>query len=281
MALPDQNIIVQAIELIESRIGIAVGKQYHREFPHLFRRLAQDNPLGYLQQLREQNIKSPAWQRVINTLTIGETYFLREENHFELFKKHILPKLVLQRRQQQNHRLRIWSAGCATGEEPYSIAMTLHQFLPDIIKWDIDIYGTDINKFNLQTGQHGIYRQWAFRHTREQLQQNFFDIVDGGYQIKPFIKKMVTFHQHNLLTENTLGKFDVIFCKNVLLYFDVPYVEQVETNLFHALHPQGWLFLGQAEGLRFNPERWQTHIFPGKPIYQRFSQNMPIIEARA
>ncbi len=272
MTLSDYDVIVQAIELIENRIGIAVGKQYQSEFMGLFTRLAQQKPRAFLQQLRELPDASPQWQRLINTLTIGETYFLREENHFELLKKHILPKLILERRQQSNHRLRIWSAGCASGEEAYSIAITLHQFLPDMNNWDIEIYGSDINDYALKTARHAVYRDWAFRHTDTLFQQNYFNKVEGGFQLKPIIKDRVSFRQHNLLTPN-INRHDIIFCKNVLLYFDEEYIQQAETNLFNALHPKGWLFLGQAEALRSHRDRWQTHIFPGSPIYQRPTGN--------
>jgi len=265
----NDDVILQAIELIESRIGIAVGKQFQGEFADLFKRLSYNEPVAYFQKLQSQNEKTPEWQRLINTLTIGETYFLREENHFKLLKKHILPKLILRRRQQHNHTLRIWSAGCASGEEAYSIAIILHQFLPDIAKWTIDIQGTDINEYVLQSARHGVYREWAFRHSDTLFQHNYFEKVDGGFEIKPFIKNMVSFRQQNLLQENNLTKYDIIFCKNVLLYFDAPHIHKAETNLYQSLHPQGWLFLGQAEALHFDRERWQTHIFPGSPIYQR------------
>lgn len=268
MALSNHDVIVQAITLIENRIGIAVDKQFHHEFRDLFERLAQGHSGSYLQKLKLQEISTPEWQRLINTFTIGETYFLREENHFNLLKKYILPKLILQRRQQSHHRLRIWSAGCASGEEPYSIAIMLHQFLPDLANWDIEILGTDINDYALNTARHGVYRQWAFRDTDALFQQNYFNKVDGGFKIKPIIHSMVTFRRHNLLHANQLGKFDIIFCKNVMLYFDEPYVQEVEHHLFHALNPHGWLFLGQAEALRFQREHWQTHVFPGAPIYQ-------------
>lgn len=269
MVRPNHDVIVQAIDLIENRIGVAVGKQFQHEFLDLFNRLSQNQPQSYLNQLRDQPESSPEWQRLINTLTIGETYFLREENHFDVLKKHILPKLILRRRQMGQHRLRMWSAGCASGEEPYSLAIILHQFLPDIDTWDIDIHGTDINNYALQTARHGVYRDWAFRHTDTLFQQNYFDKVEGGYQLKPFIKDRVTFRQHNLLNGYHAGYFDLIFCKNVLLYFDEPHIKQVEDHLYHALAPEGWLFMGQAEALRTRRNRWQTHIFPGSPIYQR------------
>ena len=268
MALSNHDVIVQAIALIENRIGIAVDKQFQQEFKDLFERLAQGNSVSYLQKLQEQDIATAEWQRLINTFTIGETYFLREENHFNLLKKYILPKLILQRRQQGNHRLRVWSAGCASGEEPYSIAIILHQFLPDIANWDIEILGTDINDYALNTARHGVYRQWAFRDTDALFQQNYFNRVDGGFKIKPIIQSMVQFRRLNLLNADQLGKFDIIFCKNVMLYFEEPYMQQVEHHLYHALKSGGWLFLGQAEALRFQREHWQTHVFPGAPIYQ-------------
>jgi chemotaxis protein methyltransferase CheR len=269
IVLVNHNIIVQAIELIESRIGIAVGKQFHDEFADLFKRLSRNEPLSYLHKLQTQDEKSSGWQRLINTMTVGETYFLREENHFNLLKKHILPKLILRRRQQHNHTLRIWSAGCASGEEPYSVAIILHEFIPDIAKWTIEIQGTDINEYVLQSARHGIYREWAFRHSDTLFQQNYFDKVDGGFQIKPFIKDKVAFRQQNLLHEDNLHKYDIVFCKNVLLYFDAISTKKAEGNLFQSLNPQGWLFLGQAEAINFDRDRWQTHIFPGSPIYQR------------
>lgn len=269
MARPEHDVIVQAIELIESRIGIAVGKQYQNEFLDLFVRLAQNQPKTFLNQLRDTPESSPEWQRLINTLTIGETYFLREENHFDVLRKHILPKLILRRRKAGQHSLRMWSAGCASGEEPYSIAILVHQFLPDIDSWTIEIHGTDINGFALNTAKHGVYREWAFRHTDTLFRQNYFNKVDGGYQLKSFIKDRVTFRQHNLIQGYQSNYFDLIFCKNVLLYFEESHIETAENNLYHALKPEGWLFLGQAEALRSNRDRWQTHIFPGSPIYQR------------
>jgi len=269
IATTHHSVILQAIELIESRIGIAVGKQFQAEFTDLFGRLAQGSPTHYLHQLRESDEQSIEWQRLINTLTIGETYFLREQNHFDLLKRQILPKLVLQRRQTGNHTLRIWSAGCASGEEPYSIAIMLHQFLPDLPKWQIDIYGTDINEFALQTARNGVYRQWAFRHTDPLFKQQYFDETDAGVQIKPFIRNMVTFRRHNLLNDIRLGNFDIVFCRNVLLYFEEQNAIQAESRLFEGLNDGGWLFLGQAEALRYQRERWQMHIFPATPIYQR------------
>jgi chemotaxis protein methyltransferase CheR len=266
--MSNHDVIVQAIELIENRIGIAVGKQYHDEFTGLFTRLAQHKPQQYIQQLRTLTDSSTQWQRLINTLTIGETYFLREEAHFTLLKKHILPKLILERRQAGQHHLRIWSAGCASGEEAYSLAITLHQFLPDIGNWHIEIHGTDINEYAIKTARHAIYRDWAFRKQDVMLQQNYFNKVSGGLKLKPIIRNMVTFRQHNLLHQPP-GQYDIIFCKNVLLYFEETYVKQAETHLYNALKPKGWLFLGQAEALRSQRDHWQTHIFPGTPIYQR------------
>lgn len=279
MLSSQHGIILQAIELIESRIGVAVGKQFHNEFADLFIRLAQgDSPASYLDHLRQHDLSSPQWQRLINTITIGETYFLREQTHFDLLKKHILPKLVLRRRQEGQHTLRIWSAGCSSGEEPYSIAMTLHQFLPDIAKWDIQIFGTDINEYSLQTAINGIYRQWSFRHVDKLVQQNYFDKTEGGLQVKSYIRNMVTFRRHNLLNDLNISKFDIIFCKNVLLYFDDIYIEHAENRIYESLQPDGWLFLGQAEAIRHQRNLWKTHIFPGSPIYQRLAHHSSTVE---
>jgi chemotaxis protein methyltransferase CheR len=165
--------------------------------------------------------------------------------------------------------LNFWSAGCATGEEPYSIAITLNEYLPDFQRWVVQVVGTDINLHALQAAQKGLYRQWAFRHTSTDFQLRYFDRVNNGLQLKPHIREMVSFRQNNLLTAPPQTGFDVIFCCNVLLYFKDSAAQRVETNLYDALTPGGWLVLGQAETLRFGRERWTTHVFPEVVAYQK------------
>lgn len=266
---PDNAFVRQAGALIEQRTGLAVSAQFPANLETIFNDIAQGNLARLVHVLHETPETAPAWQKLLQTLAIGETYFFRYQPYFQLLKNYILPALISQRRRSTLPCLNIWSAGCATGEEPYSIAITLQENIPDIQRWAIQLIGTDINLHALQAAQNGVYRRWAFRHTGVDFQARYFDPAEGGLQLKSSVRKMVSFRHHNLLAPPPLASLDVIFCCNVLIYFKPNAVEQVENMLYDALAPGGWLVLGQAEMLRFGRERWTTHIFPDAVAYQK------------
>lgn len=230
----------------------------------------QDDPEQAYRQLSTGQETDPLWQRVIQTLTIGETYFLRDRAHFRLLRAHILPQLIERRRSSRT--LNIWSAGCATGEEPYSLAITLKEILPDIDNWTVQILGTDINAQALQTAQRGIYRQWAFRHTNTDFQERYFERAADGMRIKADIQRLVTYRQTNLFNKPASAPFDLILCRNVLLYFSSEHTRHAEQMLFNALAPGGWLLMGNAEAVRYHRDQWITHVFPETPAYQKPDQ---------
>lgn len=266
---PDNAYVHQASTLIEQRTGLAVSAQFPTNLETIFNDIAQGNLARLVQVLHESPETAPIWQKLLQTLAIGETYFFRYQPYFQLLKNYILPALISQRYRLPVPRLNIWSAGCATGEEPYSIAITLQENIPDLQRWAVQLVGTDINLRALQAAQDGIYRRWAFRHTSTDFQSRYFDPAVGGIQLKSSIRKMVSFRHHNLLTAPPLTSLDVIFCCNVLIYFRQAAVEYIETMLYDALVPGGWLVLGQAEMLRFGRDRWTTHIFPDAVAYQK------------
>lgn len=267
---PENAYVHQASTLIEQRTGLAVSAQFPNNLETIFNDIAQGNLARLVHVLHETPETAPAWQRLLQTLAIGETYFFRYQPYFQLLRNYILPALISQRRRSIMPTLNIWSAGCATGEEPYSIAITLQENIPDVQRWAVQLVGTDINLHALQAAQNGIYRRWSFRHTSPDFQARYFEAASGGLQqLKPAIRKMVSFRHHNLLAAPPLASLDVIFCCNVLIYFKPDAVEQVETMLYEALAPGGWLVLGQAEMLRFGRERWTTHIFPDAVAYQK------------
>ncbi|MFN8376850.1 MAG: CheR family methyltransferase [Anaerolineae bacterium] len=266
---PYHPLVVQIGKLVEERTGLAVNAQFRGELEPLVRNLANGSLDTYLRQLRENSETSPIWQRLVYTLTIGETYFFRDQSHFRLLREHVLPTLALRRRSMSNPHVSLWSAGCATGEEPYSLAIALYEALPDLARWSIQLYGTDLNINALQAAQRGLYRKWSFRHTEDMLRSRHFIPHDGSWQIKPYIKAMVNFRHANLFAGPPQTPLDIIFCRNVLIYLNDAHIQQVEDIFFNALAPGGWLFLGQAEAIHFRRERWQTHIFPGTVAYQR------------
>jgi chemotaxis protein methyltransferase CheR len=193
---------------------------------------------------------SQEWDVLVEILTINETYFYREENQLNECSKAILPQL---KEKNQGRPLRIWSAACSTGEEPYTLAMLIHEsgdFLPGAVK----IIATDINKKVLEKAEKGWYHQgsFAFRRIPENLLKKYFLHENNGYQVQPSIQKMVQFESLNLLDEskmNGIGEVDVVFCRNVLIYFDQETTKRILRSLYRLLTPGGYLFLGHAESI--------------------------------
>ncbi|MCU0511353.1 MAG: hypothetical protein MUE40_02170 [Anaerolineae bacterium] len=266
---PRHPALAKAVQLIEQRIGLNIAAHFQAECVPLLERLAGGNLAHLVRRLESQPESSAEWQALISTLTIGETYFLRDKDHFTLLRQTILPALTLEKRRQQRKELVIWCAGCASGEEPYSVAITLQEFLTDLPAWSITILGTDINGRAIEAARKGVYRQWSFRHTGIGFEKRYFTAVSGGAMIKPEIQKLVSWQRANILAAAPLPACDIIFCRNVLLYLKKDSIQQVEETLFRTLVPGGWLLLGQAEAIRFQRERWHLHIFPGTPIYQK------------
>lgn len=222
-----------------------------------------------LRTLRQSPESSPFWQRIIRELAIGETFFLREHRHYKVLREHVLPELIRRKQQTDDRMLRIWCAGCSTGEEAYSVAITLLQTIPAAHEWQLRILATDINAEAIQRAQQGIYREWSFRQVPPGFRERYFRMEDDGARINSEIREMVTFQRHNLLSGAAQMLSDLIICRNVLMYFGKEQKTQAEDLLYAGLLPGGWLFLGQAEAILGQRERWITHIFPGAPIYQK------------
>ena len=185
-------------------------------------------------------------------LTVGETYFFREKASLEVFQKKIIP-IILQERRGKEQYLRIWSAGCCSGEEPYTLAILLSEMIPDLENWNITILATDINHQFLKKAQTGIFSQWSFRETPQNIKQRYFTPNGNDWEIIPEIKNMVTFSLLNLAEDqypsaqtNTFG-IDVIFCRNVLMYFSPDHIKMAVQRFFHSLIDKGWLITSAVE----------------------------------
>ncbi|MCM2358336.1 MAG: chemotaxis protein CheR [Geobacteraceae bacterium] len=186
-------------------------------------------------------------------LTIGETYFFREPQSFELLAADILPTLIASRR-GRDQRLRIWSAGCSTGEEPYSLAILLKRMLPDLPKWHVTILATDINADSLARAARGEYGDWSFRGAPPWLKSGYFtQNRQGRFEIAAAIRKMVTFAPLNLAQDpypsllNNTNAMDLIFCRNVLMYFAPHQAEQAVAGFHQSLVAGGWLVVSPCE----------------------------------
>ena len=208
-------------------------------------------------------------------LTVGETYFFRDKRTFELLEEQILPELIRSRRATAQ-RLRIWSAGCATGEEPYSIAILLHKLIPDLERWNIALLATDINPRFLQKASAGEYGEWSFRETQNWLKERYFKKTEGGrFRIAPFIQKLVSFSHLNLAEDvypalsNDTNAMDLIFCRNVLMYF-VPERQKKVVDGFHrTLVEGGWLIVSPSEASHVLFSTFMTVNFPSAILYRK------------
>jgi chemotaxis protein methyltransferase CheR len=213
-------------------------------------------------------------QRLVNRLTVGETYFFRIQAHFDALQSVILPGLYEKRAAEK--RLRIWSAGCASGEEPYSVAMLILETLPDAADWEIEFLGTDVNTDFLAAARRGRYREWSFRKVDEYWRQKYFKRVEGEWHIAPEVRAMVNFVQANLVDERdgaTAGGpalYDLILCRNVFIYFDEDAIERASSLFRRNLASGGWFVSGHAEPFVYGDD-FEAVNFPGAFVYRKLT----------
>lgn len=208
-------------------------------------------------------------------LTVGETYFFREPRSLEVFEEQILPEL-LRSRQDDGRHLRIWSAACCTGEEPYSIAMILDRVIPDPKTCPVTILATDINPQFLRKAAEGVYGEWSFRGTPGWVRERYFRTKGGArFELLPQIRNRVTFSCLNLARDiypsllNNTNAMDVIFCRNVLMYFSAERAREVIRNLYRSLVDGGWLIVSPAETSGALFSLFSAVQFPGVLVYRK------------
>jgi len=210
-------------------------------------------------RLGEEGLAGPAWTAMIRSLVIGETYFFRNKPHFDLLREQLLPALIEERFREKHPWLRIWSAGCATGEEAYSLAILVRELIPDPQRWAIFILGTDLNSESLRQARVGRYRRWSFRDTDPDLMSRYSTPHGDHLVVTEEIRKMVTFSILNLVDEDSYGPgasaMDLVLCRNVTMYFGQETTRIVAKRLLSVVTPGGWLLVGPSE-----PD---AHVFEG------------------
>lgn len=212
--------------------------------------LRMNNCQQYLALLMDRSAGAGEMECLIGDLTIGETYFFRQVEHFDLLKSTVIPTLLKQN--AAIRCLRVWSAGCATGEEPYSIAILLQQeFGGELLGWDVTILATDINREFLERAKEGRYGEWSFRATPRHIWAECFIRQGKTWLLKSEYKKRVVFRKLNLAEENQIlqdsGGFDLVFCRNVMIYFSRNLIARTVGRFRDMLRPGGWLIVGHAE----------------------------------
>ena len=208
-------------------------------------------------------------------LAIGETYFFRDKRVFEILETTIVPEL-LRSKSCREQKLRIWSAGCASGEEPYSLAILLAGLLPVEEDWKISILATDISPLSLEKAAQGVYGEWSFRETAKWIKERWFEHRGHSYAIAPRIRQMVNFSFLNLADDsypgivNQTNAMDIIFCRNVLMYFSRGKSIAIIENLTRCLVEGGWLVIGPIDAIGTKLSHLLSPVsFPGATLYKR------------
>lgn len=243
--------------LLRDLINEYAGLHFDDEAAYLFDRRLGERVLAldlesfdeYYKFLRFNVRGQGELDEAVEVLTTNETYFLRQEYQFRAFRDELLPRLA--DRNQRQRRLAVWSAGCSTGEEVYSIASIVHAS-GWFDGWDVRIIGSDISKKSVAAARRGVYRDVSFRSAPPQFRQAYFSESADGAHVVDWIKKYCHFGQLNLLDGlrmSIIGRVDVIFCRNVLIYFDARSRRRVIDTLYERLVPGGHLLLGHSESL--------------------------------
>lgn len=214
-------------------------------------------------------------EALVPHLTVGETFFFRDKSVFQLLKDHILSGRIRAHYGGQKS-IRFWSAGCCTGEEAYSIAIVMDQMMPLLKDWKIKILGTDINTRFLKKAENGVYTRWSFRETPDKIVKEYFKKIDDRhFEIHPRIKRMVSFSKLNLaeqvypLSLNNTEGMDVIFCRNVLMYFAPEVREQVLRFFSQSLSEGGWLIVSPSETTFVQKPGLNAVRLPGATLHRK------------
>ncbi|SKB11507.1 Chemotaxis protein methyltransferase [Planktothrix sp. PCC 11201] len=276
----EPELIKLFINLITSQTGLFIRLQDYgilaEKIKIRVKFLKLPNPQVYLKLLSNDSPQSrEEWKQLIPLITTIESYFFRDQGQVNLLRTVVLPELIKLR--QDTKSLTLWSAGCSTGEEPYTLSILLQQLIPDWGSWNLQILGTDVNEQALTKASQGLYTAWSFRLVDSALKNRYFMRQGENWKINSLTQSSVQFFNLNLVKDSycypnytPIQDVDLIICRNVFVYFEKEYINQVISKFFNVLKPGGYLITGHAElqGTE-NIEKFQAKIYPESMIYQR------------
>lgn len=237
-------------QFLEQACGIVLGENKHYLVTSRLSRLKREHGLNSLQELVDR-LKAPGSSqlktRVIEAMTTNETLWFRDTYPFEVLSKTIFSEF----REQKKNNIRIWSAACSSGQEPYSISMVADEFAMHNLGFKVDVVATDISQSILNEAREAKYDPLALaRGLSEERKQRYFSPIGNHWQVNANIRSRVSFRECNLMQSYAmLGKFDVIFCRNVLIYFSAESKADILKRMAAALNPRGFLLLGASESI--------------------------------
>jgi chemotaxis protein methyltransferase CheR len=256
--------------LIEERTGIHFDASRERFFStrvreHMHARgYSRGNDL--LRAIRKTNVE---YESLLEGLLTQETSFFRYPAVYEAFEKRVLPELHVSKFWKNPRTIRVWSAGCSTGEEPYSIAITIADSLSFADAWNVEILATDVGRHALKHAEAGTYSGRSLASVSAKQLASHFTGADGKYHVKPRLRKMISFAPMNLAAPVYVGRMDLIFCMNVLIYFTEERRRALVQRFFDALEPGGYLFLGHSESISKMPVKFQAIVLGDCIMYRK------------
>ncbi|HKN69934.1 MAG TPA: protein-glutamate O-methyltransferase CheR [Terriglobales bacterium] len=263
--------------LIYDRLGLSFDdKKIHflgKRVAVRMESLQLEDPSDYLMRLAYRDSSGAEMQALANLITTNETYMFREYEQLEAFGNACLPEVVARKQAQGSRNLRIWSAGCSSGEETYTVAIIVQEVFPAIDDWDMQIVATDIDEQRLAMAVSGIYGERSMKNVPADYLGRHFTPQGADWRVKPRTRSLVTIQSLNLhdrLQMRKMRAFDFIFCRNVLIYFDDASRKAAVDHFYNALNPGGFLFLGHSESVgrissAFRLRRMGEHLVYMKP----------------
>lgn len=260
-------------EYIEKNSGLVLKESYSSNFidavSERMRKTKHHIVRDYYNFLRFHPSGKEEFIELLNLLTIKETEFFRNPNQFKVLKEKILPELIRNKINNQNLELRIWSAGCSTGEEPYTLAMVIREILPNFSDWKIYLLATDVSSGALKVAKEAVYSKRSVRHTEESYLDRYFLEKEHKFYLNDKIKKMVNFLRHNLVSDEYPKGFDVIFCRNVTIYFKKETTKRIVEGFWRSLNDGGYLTIGYSESLYGISDKFELINFGDAFVYKK------------
>lgn len=247
--------------------------------------LGFNSEFDYYSFLKKSKDAAEEFDELISLLTVGHTNYFRSPDQFRALQEHVLPR-ILSQKTGKDKKIKIWSAGCSTGDEPYSIAITLLEEFKEIKQWDVKILATDINSQFLQHARSGIYDRWTTKYVEQELFDKYFVKRGNSALLKDQVKNMVKFFYLNLatdgypFTQEGIDKFDIIFCRNVLIYFRKDMVKRIIKKFYDLLEDNGYLFLGYSESLSKISRDFEPNSLYGVFFYEKMLPELRAKPAR-
>ncbi len=270
--------------MIATHLGLHYPESKHRDLERALEGVCEDLGFGDPERCLDFLLTRPWHGDLLDTLaghlTVGETYFFRDKRCFDVFEQQLLPAII-ERRRDSTRQIRIWSAGCCSGEEPYSIAIGVLNALGGEEGWTVSVTATDVNAQFLRKATRGLYNSWSFRGVPPWIRDRYFRATDRDlYEIAEPIKKMVTFSQRNLIRDAYPGALDVVFCRNVLMYFTREHIQRVVDRVARSLLDGGWLVVSPSEGAQPVFGEYTPVHFGGQTLFRKSPHGVPTATRR-